>query len=151
MHWHLLHWSGSGPATKNNTDYKILVKVLATRLQDVVDEIIEADQSGYIKNRYIGDNIRTISDILEYSKLVETSGVIALLDFEKAFDTVRWEFLYNTMERMNFGITLLAGSKLSTPTFEAVVQIMDICPHRLIQPVAFAKGVLSVHCCLFPV
>ncbi len=77
------------PLTLLNTDYKILAKVLAARLQDVVDEIIEADQSGYIKNRYIGDNIRTISDILEYSKLVEMSRVIALLDFEKAFDTVR--------------------------------------------------------------
>ncbi len=37
-----------------NTDYKIIAKVLATRLQTVLPSIISDDQTGYLKDRYIG-------------------------------------------------------------------------------------------------
>jgi hypothetical protein len=63
----------------------------------VLPTIINEDQSAYIKGRYIGENIRTISDIIEYCKFKNLSGILLLIDFEKAFDTVRWNFL-------NFGI-----------------------------------------------
>jgi len=86
-----------------NTDYKILTKVLANRLQTVLDEIISHDQSGYIKKRYIGENIRTIADIIEYYNDRSDQGIIALLDFEKAFDTVNWKFLQHALTAFNFG------------------------------------------------
>ncbi len=50
-----------------NTDYKILAKLLSRRLPSVIDELISADQNGYIKGSYIGENIRTISDITEFT------------------------------------------------------------------------------------
>ncbi len=46
--------------------------------------------------------ICTISDILEYSNMFKISGVIALIDFKKAFDTDRWEFLYETLKSLEF-------------------------------------------------
>ena len=91
------------PLTLLNTDYKILTKVLANRLQNVADEIVSHDQSGYIKNRYIGENLRTISDIIEYCTLFNKTGILTLIDCEKAFDTIKWSFLHNTLLAMNFG------------------------------------------------
>ena len=53
--------------------------------------------------RYISDNIRTIVDLIEITQQNKVPGLIALLDFEKAFDTVKWSFLHNTLLAMNFG------------------------------------------------
>ena len=52
---YLRHWT---PVTILNTDYKILTKALANRLQKVLPKLINRDQVGYIKGRYIGQNIR---------------------------------------------------------------------------------------------
>ena len=40
-----------------NTDYKILTKLLSMSLQNVISTIVATDQTGYIKRRYIGENI----------------------------------------------------------------------------------------------
>ena len=91
------------PVALLNTDYKILAKVLANRLKPHIDKLIHPDQIGYIKGRYIGENIRTVDDIVEYFKRTNKSGIILLIDFEKAFDSVRWEFIKKSMEKFNFG------------------------------------------------
>ena len=55
------------PISLLNVDYKILTKVLAMCLQNV-NKIISTDQVGYITGRYMGTNIRTTADILNYCK-----------------------------------------------------------------------------------
>jgi len=88
------------PISLLNTDYKILTKVLANRLQVALREIISADQTGYIKGRYIGENVRVIET---YSTLNKARGYIVLLDFEKAFDTVNIDFLKKALITYKFG------------------------------------------------
>jgi hypothetical protein len=56
--------------------------------------LIDFDQTGFISGRYIGENIRLIYDILQYTEENEIPGLLLLIDFEKAFDSVSWEFLY---------------------------------------------------------
>ncbi len=46
-----------------NNDYKVIAKILATRLQAVFPNIINDDQSGYPKGRYIGQNVRILEDV----------------------------------------------------------------------------------------
>ncbi len=46
-----------------NTDYKVIAKMLAIRLQLVLSNILNDDQSGYLKGRYIGHNIRILEDV----------------------------------------------------------------------------------------
>jgi hypothetical protein len=91
------------PLSLLNTDYKLLAKILATRLQKVLDSIISLDQSGCIKGRSTFTNIRSTVDIINYANENHLPGILAFIDFEKAFDTVNWNFIYRTMEKMNFG------------------------------------------------
>ena len=70
---YLKHWR---PLTLLNTDYKILTKLLANIMQNVLDEIVSYDQSGYIQGRYIGENIRIISDIIDFSNSAKQPGII---------------------------------------------------------------------------
>ena len=55
------------PLSLLNTDYKILAKTLASRLQNVISNIVSSDQTGYIKGRFIGENIRTIIDLINFT------------------------------------------------------------------------------------
>lgn len=100
------------PVSLLNADYKILAKIMANRLQSVMNNIVNTDQAGYIKNRYIGDTIRTIADIIDYCKIYKKPGIIGLIDFKKAFDSVSWSFLHKTLEAFNFGNVLQKWIKL---------------------------------------
>ena len=91
------------PITLLNVDYKIASKAIATRIEKVLPLIINSNQTGFVKGRYIGENIRLINDILEQSKAQEIPGILLLLDFRKAFDTVEWSFIQNTLDLFNFG------------------------------------------------
>lgn len=93
------------PISLLNTDYKILTKLLAQRLQSVIPTIVSSNQTGYIKNRYAGENIRTITDIISYTSLHNVPAILLQLDFEKAFDSVSWNFLHYILKKYNFGPT----------------------------------------------
>ena len=67
-------------------DFKILAKVFGLRMKEILSTIISNDQVGYLKERYIGQNIRTIKDVMQVCNENE-SGILAFLDFEKAFDS----------------------------------------------------------------
>ena len=67
---------------------------------------------GYIKGRNICEDIRTIEDIISYTRLKKISGFITLVDFQKAFDTVEWSFLFDTLKVFNFGENFIKWIKL---------------------------------------
>ena len=65
--------------------------------------IINEDQKGFIPNRYIGECTRLVHDIMDYTECMEIPGLLLLIDFEKAFDSVDWHFIQNTLTFFNFG------------------------------------------------
>ena len=71
------------PISLTNTDYRILAHILANRLQRVMDKIVSKDQTAYIKHRYIGYNIRLISDVIDYYDMINMSGILLGVDFKK--------------------------------------------------------------------
>ena len=90
------------PVTLLNVDYKIATKVIANRLAKVLPDIISPNQTGYVKNRYIGENVRLISDVIDYTKAKQTHGIALFLDFKKAFDSIEWEYLHKVLDVFNF-------------------------------------------------
>ena len=53
------------PLTLLNTDYKIVTKTISNRIKKYISHIIENSQTGFIKGRYIGENIRLIQETIE--------------------------------------------------------------------------------------
>ena len=99
------------PITLLTTDYKILAKCIANRLKRSLHYLIHPDQSGFMKGRNIRHNIRLILDMIEYTDLTDTPGLILLLDIEKAFDSVSHNFLFQTLEHFNFGNNFINSIK----------------------------------------
>ena len=72
----------------------------------MLDSIINRDQTGFIKGRSIVENIRTIYDIMKFTDDLNIPGLILLIDFEKAFDSLSLNFLHKALQHLNFGESL---------------------------------------------
>jgi hypothetical protein len=68
-------------------------------VQKVLPNIIEHDQTGYVKGRFIGTNIRTVEDVICHSDKYLTNGFLMFCDFQKAFDSLEWEFMFQTLKK----------------------------------------------------
>lgn len=91
------------PITLLNTAYKIASACIAERLKSVLPEIIHEDQKGFLPGRFIGENLRMLYDILFYTDANNIPGLLLLIDFEKAFDSVSWSFMQKCLDYFNFG------------------------------------------------
>jgi hypothetical protein len=76
-----------------NTIYKIWSECIANWIKIYLDKLINNDQTGFIKGRFIGENVRLIYDIMQYTEENNISGLLLLVDFEKALDSLSWAFL----------------------------------------------------------
>ena len=99
----LLELSNWRPITLLNVDVKIAAKAIAKRLEPILPSLIHSDQTGFVKGRYIGENIRLINDIMEITKTHNLPGILTSLDFRKAFDSLEWPFIMKTLDYLNFG------------------------------------------------
>ena len=81
------------PISLLNISYKIGSGCIANRVKKVLPSVIDLDQTGFMSDRFTGDNIRLIYDTLNFSKVQNQRGLLLLVDFEKAFDSVAWSFI----------------------------------------------------------
>ena len=75
------------PISLLNVDYKIATKAIANRVKGVISNIVHNSQTGFIKGRYIGENICLLFEIIDNAEDENKPGLIFFSDFEKAFDT----------------------------------------------------------------
>ena len=94
------------PLSLLNCHYKIAAKSIANRIQATLPKLINNDQTGFIKGRFIGANIRLIDSIINYTANENIPGLMLLLDFEKAFDTLEWPFIEKTLQHYGFGLSI---------------------------------------------
>ena len=94
------------PLSLLNCDYKIAAKAIANRIKSVISKLINNDQSGFIKGRFIGENIRLVDDVINYASKNNIPGLLLFIDFEKAFDSLEWSFIERTLQYFGFGPSL---------------------------------------------
>lgn len=79
-----------------------------TTNQNVVPKLVHSDQTGFLKGIFIGENIRLIDGFINDTAAHNISGLLMFVDFEKAFETVDWSFIWNTLGSFNFGSSLIS-------------------------------------------
>ena len=105
------------PITLLNYDYKIITKVLTSRLRDILPNSIHPNHKCGIKGRSIHDGAALIRDLIDYVNYKNIPGLIISLDQTKAYDRVEWNFLFN------FGPTFIHMIKTCYTNIESCVKV----------------------------
>ena len=100
------------PISLLNVDYKLITKVFANRLKEILPFIISSTQTGYVKERNIEDSIRLVQDIVNFLDINNLPGILLAVDFQKAFDSLEWSFIKQTLQKFNFGPTFIQWFQL---------------------------------------
>ena len=95
------------PISLVNVDGKIISKVLATRIKNVLLSIIHHNQSSFVKDRFKGETVRSIFDLMEFSLKENIPGLMIFIDFQKAFDSLELNFLFCCLEAFGFGLEFI--------------------------------------------
>ena len=86
------------------SDYKIFAKVIALRFQKVLPKLIHKSQTGFMKGRHIGENILKLQTVMDFCEKNEKEAVVISVDFEKAFDSIRWDAIDKALQLFGYGI-----------------------------------------------
>lgn len=105
---YLKYWR---PISLLNVSYKLISVCIANRLKQVLDYIINENQKDFLKGRFIGENTRFVYDIINETKIRQIPGMILLIDFEKAFDSISWSFMFKALKFFNFGPNIIRWVK----------------------------------------
>lgn len=76
--------------------------MLATRLKKVIHVVISDCQSAFLGGRNIHDGVVIVNELVDLAKRKKDECMLFKVDFEKAYDTVSWSFLFDMMGRMGF-------------------------------------------------
>ena len=83
--------------------YKIIAKILSSRLKEVIAPLIDESQSAFVSNRQILDGVLIASESLRWLKKKKIPGTLIKLDFQRAYDSVNWSFLELVLVKLGFG------------------------------------------------
>jgi hypothetical protein len=81
---------------------KIIAKALARRLSPKMDNIVSRCQSAFIKTRSIHDNFLNVRNTTRHFHCTRSPALLIKLDIAKAFDSVRWDYILDLMQRLGY-------------------------------------------------
>ncbi|XP_058784527.1 uncharacterized protein LOC131659337 [Vicia villosa] len=83
--------------------YKIIAKILASRLKEVIGNLVSTNLAAFVPGRNMMDGVLLVNEILDWSRRKKRSCLLLKVDFEKAYDSVSWQYLRETLMQMGFG------------------------------------------------
>jgi len=112
------------PVSLLNVDYKIATKSIANRIKPFLNYIISTNQTGFIKGRYIGENVRLLQEIIEQLDETNEAGLIFFLILIKPSTVLIMNLCLNTSGISVLMNTLYSGLCYSIKMQHRVLQIM---------------------------
>ena len=95
------------PISLLNTTYKLISLCITNRIRPLLPKLISPEQKGFMSGRSISDCTRLMFGLVYECQQQNIEGLILLVDFEKAFDSLSWDFILKTLKNFNFGPNLI--------------------------------------------
>lgn len=112
------------PISCCNVLYKAISKILANRLKGVLPQIIALNQSAFISDCLLMENLLLAMELVKYYHKEEISTKCCMkIDISKAFDSVQWPFLLNTLRALGFPDKFIHWINLCISTASFSVQV----------------------------
>ena len=109
------------PLSMLSVVYKLASSAIANRIKPFLNKIIDKAQCGFVEGRYIGECTRLVYDIMSYTENLNIPGMLVLIDFQKAFDSISWNFTYKTLSFLGFTQNFLKWIKLFNTEIKASI------------------------------
>jgi hypothetical protein len=114
------------PIAMANFKFKIITKIIADRLAQVLPSLISKEQRGFVNGRQLKDCVCLTSEAINLLHNKSYGGNLALkIDISKAFDTLHWDFLLKVLKCFGFNDvfcnwihTTLHSARLSVSVIE---------------------------------
>ena len=100
------------PISLLNFDLKIISKSLSARVKKVISNLIDARQTAYVNERFIGESGRLMDDIIKVCDLQKITGYLLTVDLEKAFDLLNHKFFIAGHKNYNFDEDFITWIKI---------------------------------------
>ena len=85
------------PLSMLSSVYKLASSAIANRMKPYLNYLIDNSQTGFISGRNIADSTRLVYDIIHTTEKLNIPGLLVSIDFQKAFDSISWDFVYHTL------------------------------------------------------
>ena len=85
-----------------NVSFKIFTKLLIDRLSTKAQDLVAPSQTAFIKGRYIVDGVVMLHEVVHELHSKKMQGVLFKIDFEKAYDSISWDFVEEVLTRKGF-------------------------------------------------
>ena len=79
--------------------YKMITKIIANRLQEILPNLIGPHQTSFVPGRHITESIIVAKEIIHSMRRKKgRQGFMAItVDLEKAYDKLSWNFIHDTL------------------------------------------------------
>lgn len=103
---------------------KVVSKILANRLNQLLPRIISENQSAFVQGRLLMENVILASELVkDYHKETVSPRCLMKIDISKAFDSVQWMFVLKSLSALGFPEKFIHWIKLciTSPSFSMQV------------------------------
>ncbi|CAN0908169.1 Transposon TX1 uncharacterized 149 kDa protein [Linum grandiflorum] len=90
------------PISLVGSSYKILSKCLMRRFREVLKDVISPYQSAFLDGRQITEASLVANEVIDARRAAGKNGLVFKLDLKKAFDSVRWQCIIDTLSSFGF-------------------------------------------------
>ncbi|KAL3678874.1 hypothetical protein R1sor_021830 [Riccia sorocarpa] len=90
------------PISLLSLTYRLIGKIISERLKKIIPKLVDDDQTGFVAGRSIMDNVLSLKMCQDVTNITGEPSIFCKLDFEKAFDRVHHQYLWETFAKMRF-------------------------------------------------
>lgn len=108
------------PISCLNTVYKVISKLLASRLKMLLPHVISPSQSAFLPGRLLAENVLLAAEVVQgYNRKSISPRAMLKVDIRKAFDSVNWDFILAALRALRVPENFVGwiSECLTTPTF----------------------------------